>query len=132
MWKFTKLGKEAVKIALMGDDDDRSNHHTHDEVFEKEIYGLTITQHIDMQQHHGVMLIEGMLWDSSGLGREEGTTAKEVADFGFNIFEKESYFNLFAFHPELMKPEYIENLNELPCLYDHSTKGIQIFSGDDA
>lgn len=129
MWKFTAKGKEAVRIALMGNDD-RSKDHTNDQVFKREIYGLTITQHIDVRQGqavHGVMLIEGKLWDSAGVRGN----VDQVMEQGFALFQNEAYYNLFMFHPELMKDEYIENLQELPCLKDNSMRGIEILSGEE-
>jgi hypothetical protein len=128
MWKFTKIGKEKVQNVMIGEDD-RSCHHTNDEIFHVDVFGLTLTQHIDMKQAHAVMLVEGKLWDSDGISTH-GKSAKQIADEGTEAFKKEGIYNLFAFHPELLKKEYIDNLEQCPMLHDNDMRGISVVTSD--
>lgn len=130
-WSISQKGIEVFRESakFCGDGSDRFRNHENDQIFEKTIHGLKITQHIDAKNRHGVMLIEGTLWDSAGIPENEGKTAEEISEYGFRILEEGGLYNIFNFYPELK--EYIENKEFFPYKKTESLQGITFVSGDD-
>lgn len=95
----TRLKKQ---IALYGNGKDRYKNHSNDEIFKRNIFGLEVEQHICMKTKHAVILIEGLLFDSSSISEHEGITSKEVSEYGFRqLIDRGGMNNFFIFHPYL-------------------------------
>jgi len=130
-WYISKEGAEKFKIAsqFCGNGSDRFGTHLSDKIFEKEIRGFKVTQHIDLEEKHAVMLIEGTLWDSDGISDKEGKTAEEISEYGFKLFEEGGIYNIFHLYPELK--EYIVNKEFLDEEKTKNLQGLSICSKND-
>lgn len=77
--------------------------HKENHIFTQEIYGLTIEQYICPITRHGVMLVEGFVFDSSPILEHEGQTPEEMAQFGFEQFKSIGIKTLLMVYPKLYK-----------------------------